>query len=61
MIKSNSKRKEYNGVTVQYQCEFMENYVAESAVNEGKGIQSLKFGEDKAVIFLLEKTVYLQL
>lgn len=49
-------KKDHNGVTVQYQCEFMENYVAESTVDAGKGIKSIKIGNDGAIIFFISKS-----
>jgi len=48
--------KNRSQVSVGYQCEFMENYVAESNVDAGKGIKSLKMGSDGSVIFYISKS-----
>lgn len=44
-----------SGIRADYQCEFMQNYVAESTIDSGKGIESIKTGSDGAVVFFIDK------
>jgi len=43
-------------ITVNYQAELMQNYVAETAIDVGKGLKSLKFGTDDSIIFFIDNS-----
>lgn len=43
-------------ITVNYQAELMQNYVAESAIDIGKGLKSLKLSSDDSIIFFIDKS-----
>lgn len=42
------------GVSVSYQSEFMQNFVAESKINYAAGIKSIRFENDKTAIFYID-------
>ncbi|WP_147243765.1 hypothetical protein [Pedobacter miscanthi] len=53
----NSKKTvlSFPGITVNHQAELMQNYVAESIIDVGHGLRSLKHGADGAIIFFIDK------
>ncbi|RBL89761.1 hypothetical protein [Chitinophaga flava] len=54
-MEDNKNQQNKSGIRADYQCEFMQNYVAESTIDSGKGIESIKMGDDGAVIFFIGK------
>ena len=49
-----------SGVTVNYHCELMQNYLAESIIDFGKGLRCVKTNEDEAYLFFIDKKAVLQ-
>ncbi|PLK43282.1 hypothetical protein [Emticicia sp. TH156] len=49
-----------SGITVNYHCELMQNYVPESIIDFGKGLRCVKADEDEAFLFFIDKRGQLQ-
>lgn len=49
-----------SGINVNYHCELMQNYVSESVIDFGKGLQTVKTTEDEAFLFFIDKKAVLQ-
>ncbi len=49
----------FPGLTVNYQSELMENYIAESSINAGAGLKVIKLNDDEAIIFFITKKTVL--
>ncbi len=49
-----------SGITVNYHCELMQNYVPESIIDFGKGLRCVKADEDEAFLFFIDKLGQLQ-
>lgn len=48
-------KKNSSGIIVDYQSEFMQNYIAESKISDASGIKSVRIDNDRTAIFFIDK------
>ena len=60
-METNFKPNKSDNITFEYQGELMENFFAESIIDSGKGLRAIKYKDDLAMLFFIDRDSKLRL
>lgn len=52
-MKTENSIENKSGITLSYQSHFMQNYVAESVIDKGKGLKAINYDDDNSIILFI--------